>query len=329
MLEHPGEEGRALNLAPETLGALANVRPVFASLQRMGGSDEAAFVRFLRGLLRDIAQALDIEPDPFEAAFDQQREPHTPVHAFTEQVDRILQKHPELRLVVLLDELDWLFQPEALLIAGQLRSIIEAKQKISWITTSTRLVRSAVGTHGSPWFNLLEIMELRAMDWASAAQLVRRLGGGAGCEWGDDAVTALLQATGQRPYLIQLLGARVTDNLNTSGHDHVEIADVTAAINRLLDDATTSGSYLGYTWQEAAPLGQLILWAISEAKEPINQAEIVGSIRNAATRHGLALDETAFAAGSTNALTGSPKLRMCWNCVRAIFICFSASRTPG
>jgi hypothetical protein len=196
--------------------------------------------------------------------------------------------------VVLLDELDWLFQPEALVIAGQLRSIIETKQKISWITTSTRLVRSAIGAHGSPWFNLLEILPLRAMDWASATQLVRQLGGRAGCEWGPEAVTALLEATGQRPYLIQLLGARVTDALNTAGRDLVQIADVTQAINRLLDDATTSGSYLGYAWQEARPLGQLILWAVSELKGPIKQADIVRTIRDEATRHGLALDEAAF-----------------------------------
>ena len=291
VLERPGEEGRALNLTPETLGALANVRPVVANLQQMGGKDEAGFVRFLRGLLRDIAQKLGVEPDPFEAAFDHHREPHTPVRAFSEQVDRILQERPEQRLVVLIDELDELFRPEAVVIAGQLRSIIETKQKISWITTSTRLVRSASGAYGSPWFNLLEIVPLRAMDWASAAQLVRQLGGRAGCEWGGGALTALLESTGQRPYLMQLLGARVTDSLNTTGRDRAEIADVTAAINRLLDDATTMGSYLGYVWQEAGSLGQLILWAISDVKDPIKQADIVRVICHEATRHSLALDE--------------------------------------
>jgi hypothetical protein len=294
VLERPGEEGRALNLAPETLGGLANVRAVFASLQRMGGSDEAAFVPFLRGLLRDIAQKLGIEPGPIETAFDQQRDPHTSVRAFSEQVDRILEQRPELRLVALLDELDWLFQPEAFVIAGQLRSIIETKRKISWITTSTRLVRSAVGMQGSPWFNLLEIFPLHAMDWASATQLVRQLGGRAGCEWGPEAVTALLEATGQRPYLIQLLGARVTDALNAAGRDLVQIADVTTAINRLLDEATTTGSYLGYVWHEAGPLGQLILWAVSESKGSTGQADILRAIRQAAGRYGLMLDRATL-----------------------------------
>lgn len=294
VLDRPVEEGRALNLAPEGVSAVGNIRPVIASLQRMGGGDEEAFARFLRGLLRDVGQKIGRDSASAEAAFERDRALHGTARAFTEQIDQILRDRSELRLVILLDELDDMFRPETRMIAGQLRSIIETRQRLSWITASTRLVRSAVGTSGSPWFNLLETIEVRAMDWNSAAQLVHQLGGRAGCEWGPDAVAALLEPTGQRPYLVQLLGARVTDALNTAGRDHVEIADVTAAVNRLVDEAATTGSYLGFVWNEATPLGQLILWAVHRASGPVKQLDISRAIRGEAAARSLALDGRAF-----------------------------------
>ena len=50
ILDHPGEEGRTLNLAPELQSAVANIRPVVASLQRMERverGDAESFARFL------------------------------------------------------------------------------------------------------------------------------------------------------------------------------------------------------------------------------------------------------------------------------------------
>jgi hypothetical protein len=299
ILDHPGEEGRTLNLAPELQSAIMNVRPVVASLQRMERverGDEASFARFLRGLLRDVCRRLDLDAAPIESVFEHDCATTGVAYAFMIQMDQVLLRRPDQRLVVLLDELDEVFQPEFREVAGQLRHIIETQKRVSWIAATTRLVPSATGTYGSPWFNLLEIIDIRAMDWRSATQLVRQLGGKAGFEWSAAAVTAVLDLTGQRPYLLQLLGARVTDDLSAVGHDSVDSASVAAAANRLLDEASTGGSYLGYVWHEAQWLGRLIQWAVDRASGPISLLDISWTIRDEAATRGLALSGTKFDA---------------------------------
>jgi hypothetical protein len=156
------------------------------------------------------------------------------------------------------------------------------------------LIRASVGSHGSPWFNLLELIELRAVDWSSAFQLLRQAGNRAGFDWSEDAISAVLDLSGRRPYLIQLLGARVTDDLNALGRDHVTGVDVATAASDLLDEISQKGSYLGFIWNEAQPLGQLILWEVLNASEPLSDIKLSRRIQHLALSEGVDLNFRGF-----------------------------------
>ena len=121
--------------------------------------------------------------------------------AFGEQVDCLLGLRPSEHIVVLLDELDEVFREDSRELAMQLRNIIESETRVSWLAASTMLVKASVGRYGSPWFNLLEPIELRNMDWASAFRLVRQLGGRVGFDWSEGAVATVLELSGRRPIL--------------------------------------------------------------------------------------------------------------------------------
>lgn len=267
-------------LSPELQSTLHFLRPITASLQRIDASLPHAFEGFMSSLLRDVCHKLALEPEPITRSFTQAAAQYGVPYAFTEQIAHILQLRPEERLVILLDELDEVFRDEAHEMAKQLRNIIESEtRRISWIAASTMLVRGSVGKYGSPWFNLLEPIELRAMDWASAFQLLRRLGSNAGFEWSEEAITATLELSGCRPYLTQLLGARTTDDINAQGRDRVESNDVAAAANALLDEITLTGSYLGFVWHEGQWFGKLMIWHVLNASQPLTQVELSRQIQ--------------------------------------------------
>ena len=132
------------------------------------------------------------------------------------------------------------------------------------------------------------------MEWASAFQMLRQLGVRAGFDWSEEAITAVLDSTGRRPYLIQLLGAHVTDDLNAQARDRVTGGDVTAGAIRLLDEISLTGSYWGFVWNEAQWLGKLILWNLLEAPTPFNLASLTRQIRRQTEAEGVALDSSRF-----------------------------------
>ncbi|MBK8050512.1 MAG: hypothetical protein IPK16_27455 [Anaerolineales bacterium] len=203
---------------------------------------------------------------------------------------------PNEHTVVLLDELDEVFRTDSRDIAIQLRNIIESETRISWIAASTMLVKASVGKYGSPWFNLLEPIEMRNMDWASAYQLVLRLGKRVGFDWTESAVTAILELSGRRPYLMQLLGVRTTDGLNILGRSRVESSDVSAAVNQLVGEISLTGTYLGFVWNEAQWLGKLMLWHILNAADPLRAVDLERRVRQLMTKQGMALNNDRFYA---------------------------------
>ncbi len=279
LLEQPVSKARDIGLSPEVHSALHNVRPVLTSLQKLDRSLSRPFESFLRSLLEDICRALGIDAPPVIQEFSRTADTFGVPPAFMKQVETILRQRPGTRLVILLDELDEAFREDARETAKQLRNIIETETRVSWITASTMLVKGSAGSYGSPWFNLLEPIELRAMDWPAAFQLVRQLGGWAGFDWSEEAITALLQLSGRRPYLIQLLGARITDDLNAQDRDRVASGDVAAAVSHLLDEIGVTGSFLGFVWNEAQWLGKLMLWQLLHAAQPLRTIDLHRQVR--------------------------------------------------
>ncbi len=294
LLEQPVSKAKEIGLSPEVHPALYNVRPVLTSLQQMDRLLSRPFESFLRSLLADTCRSLDVDSAPVIQDFSRTADHYGVPPAFMKQVDTILRQRPGIRLAILLDELDEAFREDAREPAKQLRNIIETETRVSWVTASTMLVKGSAGSYGSPWFNLLEPIELRAMDWPAAFQLVRQLGGRAGFDWSEEAITALLDLSGRRPYLIQLLGARITDDLNVHDRDHIASGDVAAAVSHLLDEIGMTGSYLGFVWTEAQWLGKLMLWQLLHAAQPLRTIDLHRQVRQMIEAHAPITDVSTF-----------------------------------
>lgn len=195
LLQQPSD-AKEYGLSSELQSALHNLHPVVANLQKMDRSLPRPFEGFLNGLLEDMCRKLAIAAEPLTHAFRESAGRSGVPRAFGEQVDCLLGLRPSEHIVVLLDELDEVFREDSRELAMQLRNIIESETRVSWLAASTMLVKASVGRYGSPWFNLLEPIELRNMDWASAFRLVRQLGGRVGFDWSEGAVATVLELSG-------------------------------------------------------------------------------------------------------------------------------------
>jgi len=292
------EERQAIGISPELQSQISNIHPVYANLQSVDRTIPNYFEGFLRVVLKDICKELALESEETQRlaqAFSDQYPYEGSPRAFMEQLGEVFKLRSRERVVILIDELDEIFHEERQEMAVNLRNIIESEKRVSWITASTRLTKGSVGKYGSPWFNLLETIELKGMDWESAAQLITQLSANAGFDWGVEAAAPVLESTGLRPYLIQLLCARVIDYLNQKGQDKVEISTVRVVINQMLEDSDTTNQYLGFIWNEATGMGQLILWVLdSRGPNPRNQSEISLAIKSELQRHTMELDNNIF-----------------------------------
>lgn len=292
LLEQPAEIGE-LGLSPDIQAMLRNLHPITASLQSVDLSRPQTLEIFLGDLLRNICLKLALDTELFDQRFQQRASGAALVTtAFHDQIAEVFQVRPDERIVVLLDELDEVFRASNV----ELRFLIEHEARISWIAASTMLIHASLGKYGSAFFNLFEVIELRAMDWSSAFQLLRQSGNLAGFGWGEEAITAVLELSGRRPYLIQLLGARVTDNLNLTGQSNVTGEDVAVAASDLLQEIGLTGSYLGFVWNEAGWLGKLILWEVIHADRPLSDIQLAQRIRRLAKVERVELNAELFDA---------------------------------
>lgn len=292
------EERQAIDISPELQSQISNIHPVYANLQSVDRTIPNYFESFLRVILKDICTGLALEREEIQRqlrAFGDQYPHEGSPRAFMEQLGEVFKRRSRERVVILIDELDEIFHEDRQEMAVNLRNIIESEKRVSWITASTRLTKGSVGKYGSPWFNLLETIELKGMDWESAVQLITQLSANAGFDWGIEAAAPVLELTGLRPYLIQLLCARVIDYLNQKGQDKVEISTVRVVINQMLEDSDTTNQYLGFIWNEATGMGQLILWVLdSRSPNSLSQSELCSVIKAELQRHALEMDNKAF-----------------------------------
>jgi hypothetical protein len=115
-----------------------------------------------------------------------------------------------------------------------------------------------------------------------------------GVDWQGEAVVALLEQTGRRPYLIQLACSKALDVLT---HDQkaralglVTVDLLHRSIGEIIHDAQSSDQYFGFLWdREAEPdpgeetvngLGRMILWVLMQRyPHPLSRLEIIESIR--------------------------------------------------
>jgi hypothetical protein len=252
-----------LDLQPDVDLRLGTVLPVAASLQLSDPQVQHYNTFFLQAIITDICAALSVRQPP-DLSADPARW-RIPARVFLKHVDWVLSQRPGARLLILIDEWDEIYREEFRELGNNLRHIVQSEQRLSWIFTSTWTLSSEIGRFGSPWFNILDRIELTAMDWQSATHLVTKPSTGAGVEWGGEAVVAVLELTGRRPYLMQLLCSRIIDYLIQQRKNVVDTDTVETVIDQIIADSQVTEQHLGFLWSDASWMGQLILWALDRA----------------------------------------------------------------
>jgi len=302
------QELRRLGLSHELETQLSAVHPVFASLQSlslsMNGSGQNYYVaRFLQTIIEDICHVLHIEwsTEQIHKSFDQL----SPSRAFIKQINGIFSQRPGKRLLVLIDEWDEIFREEYSELGTNLRYLLQQEQRISWVFSSTWALHKEIGQHGSPFYNQCFTIELKEMDWESAVRLVIELSNEVGVDWHGDAVVALLELTGQRPYLTQLLCSRIMDCLIEKSTNVVDTNLVAFVASQMITQAQATAHYFGSLWNDESVrkgdkngvrwMGRLILWALeASGSKSLARSEIREEIANEFKQFALALPNQDF-----------------------------------
>ncbi len=133
----------------------------------------------------------------------------------------------KVKLVLLIDEVDELnaYDPR---VNQRLRGLFMKSFSESLVAVVSGVrIRRDWEHEGSPWYNFFEEIEITAFDREPAARLVTEPVRGV-YRFEDDAVSAVVERTGGRPYAIQKLCLALVHRLHEEGRTRVTPADVEA-----------------------------------------------------------------------------------------------------
>ncbi|MCA9930181.1 MAG: ATP-binding protein, partial [Anaerolineales bacterium] len=270
LLHNNNQQLRTLGLTPEQEIQLNACVPVFHTLQSISNPNDTS--EFFRTIYEDICDVLGLKYD--EAKLLPQFE-RSPTRAFMRQMAFVFQQRPFIRPLVIIDEWDELYRSAYTKLALNLRSLMEGEVRINWLVSSTWTLSEEAGRYGSPFYNQAYTIELREMDWQQAVELVTAPGEKMGVTWRGEAVVAVLDQTGRRPYLIQLVCSKLTDYLRRSRVNIVNTADITVVTQQIIQEAQATAQYFGFLWRNEQSdskdgvnwMGKLILW-VMDAHHP-------------------------------------------------------------
>jgi len=279
MLQHALQDAairRRFGIPEHWDASLARYEPVLLDLQAFGFQEgETHIARFFRALLE--ATCATIAPSlcsKLEAEFSRRwREVDAP-RAVLEQLEVAFGQRPEARVVVLLDEYDEIYRPQGRNLDTALRHVVQNEQRLTWIIASTQFLFKESKLYGSPWFNILDIVELDCLsDWA-AQRLVEEPSKGERVAWQSDAIVALLDETGCHPAFLQLFCSKIMSFLNREKQNYVLPRTIVALADQIVQEQETIHSHFEFYWADTPGVGQLILLAADESDRPLSRLAI-------------------------------------------------------
>ncbi len=280
--------------------ALRRIHPVIASLQEI--PSKQFIPGWLGGLFKEICESVGETYDGLALMDDFQSDP---VREFRHHIQQLFRKYPDVRLLVVIDE--WDEQRNLADLGKNLRNIMQTENRVNWIVSSTWVLQADAGNYSSPFYNQCMPVELKSLDWGSATKMVRDLSDKVGVGWQGEAMVTLLDQTGRRPYLTQLLCQQVIRDLHNQSSTLVDADVVGRVIGNFIATPQASGQALGFLWEQAPLsstrtgkarlhwLGRLILWAIDQTPTELTYLEIKEHIWTTLGTRGLQLEEENFA----------------------------------
>ena len=274
---------------------------VSASLQEVDPGQPGYIRAFFEGILRDVREQARIhEPlGRYRHALE-----NNPVRAFRSILGAWIEIYIQAPVIILLDEWDEVYREEYRALARNLRSLIESRQleHVNWVISSTWVLAREVTQFGSPFYNQTLTLEVGPLGWNAARKLVTTPSDRINVDWQGEAVVALLEQTGRRPYLIQLACSKALDVLANDAKERKEglitVDILHRTVGRIIQDAQSSDQYFGFLWQkDVAPspgeetvnwMGRLILWALMRRyPRPIARVDIIETIQSRFRAEGL------------------------------------------
>ena len=266
LLTQEGELQR-IDYSADNEFALRRIYPVLTSLQEI--SDVDYIPRWFQAVFMTICDSVGLEYQERDLTEDFDRFPY---HAFTRHINRLFDKRPNMRLLILIDE--WDEQRHLSVLGNNLRALMQQEQRINWIISSTWTLKEEMSKFSSPFYNQTAPIELKEMNWESASQLIVKLSERIGVDWHGDAIVSVLEQTGRRPYLIQFLCQEIINHLYDQKMSLVDHEIVSVAISKFIKMSKMSGQPFGFLWENDTVkrhgnddarlhwLGRLILWAL-------------------------------------------------------------------
>lgn len=290
MLQHALEEAairRRFDIPEYWDASLARYQPVMLDLQAFSFGDDAAHIpRFFRTLLDATCAA--IAPalcDRLLAGFDRRWKQVDPPRAVLEQLDVVFDHHPRARVVVLLDEYDEIYRPQGRSLDTALRHVVQNEQRLTWIIASTQFLFKESKLYGSPWFNILDILELDCLSDRAAQRLVEEPSRGEQVAWQSDAIVALLDETGRHPAFLQLFCSKIMSYLNRERQNYVLPRTIATLADQIVEEQETIHSHFEFYWADTPGVGRLILLAAEASDRPLSRLAMQRWVRARLAEH--------------------------------------------
>jgi hypothetical protein len=273
---------RQFVIPPEWDAILDRCIPVRLDLQGFVFTDDRSHVtRFFFVLLDGVSTALvpDLRSELL-AGYEAQLPHVDPQRAVLEQLRRAFRERPQARVVVLLDEYDEIYRPEGRALDTALRYVVQEEQRLTWVIASTQFLFKEGKSYGSPWFNILNIVELGCLSRRAAWHLVEDPSRRESVEWQSDAIVALLDESGCHPFFLQLFGSRVIAYLNQESQNFVSPETVATLAEEIVAERETVHSHFEFFWADTPGVGQLILLAADASKHPPTRLDLLRQVRS-------------------------------------------------
>lgn len=277
-LTHP-ETLRLFGIPPSWDEQLHRFRPLYLSLHSFSNEKNGVPVeQFFYALLDKVATRLKISAVIRRHALDNysaRRHEVGVVNAALEAIDQIMDQRPDLRVLVLLDEYDEIYQPhQSSGLDRNLREFISSEQRLTWLISSTQVLFKEVISASSPWFNLFTIVELKNLSRDAAIDLVDIPSRDQRVFWRTNAILDLLAETGQHPAFTQLFCARVIKYLNLTRTNFVTPNTIQIVARTIVNEQETAHTHFEFYWTESSGIGQLIMLILDETNTPLKRDEI-------------------------------------------------------
>lgn len=253
------------------------------SLDLMGTN---SFQRLKQELLRRIFMALNSDPQPISQSGDNN------LLLPKQTVESILAQLGDRRLLLLLDEFDYLGAPDAWAdpeevqrILNELRELSQNEKRLFFVfSVGRRLAHLPTGFKAI--FKEGRALEIGLLNRAEMEDLVVTPARGLR-EYTTDARERIWELTSGHPFLTQVICAELFDALRDGAHKQVQAEDVEAIIDRALEAGNTG---LAWFWEALPFVERLIVSALASAAQqryPVSEEQLTLLLQ----RHHLALQK--------------------------------------